>query len=122
MKTFSYKIDFERIKWHFKRGMALSGMPEMLAAAIPVALVVFYFSSIHPLETRQSELIAMLESPHAPARKIVSRSPREQIASFYGHFQPEKGFFDTLDKLHDIAEKNGIDLPRGAMNTVRMLG
>ena len=113
MKTFSYKIDFEKIKWHFKRSVARSGVFEILLALIPLALAGFYFSSILPLQHKQSELAAMLESPHVPARKVVSRDPEEQLASFYGHFQPEKSFFDTLDKLHDIAEKNGIDLPKG---------
>ena len=113
MKTFSYKIDFERIKWHLKRGMARSGVSEILVALIPLALAGFYFSSILPLQNKQSELAAMLKSPHVPARKAVSRDPEEQLASFYGHFQSEKRFFDTLDKLHDIAEKNGFDLPKG---------
>ena len=113
MKNLSTKTDFERIKWHLKRGMARSGMPEILAALIPLALAVFYFSSVLPLENKQSELVAMLNSKHDLPKKAVRQNPEEQLASFYGHFQPEKSFFDTLDKLHDIAEKNGIDLPKG---------
>lgn len=60
------------------------------------------------LTARAAELRAALARPP----RDEGRSPRAQLAAFYGQLPPADGLPDVLLRFHALAEKHGVELAR----------
>lgn len=110
----AFKIDLVRAKWHIHRSALRLELSEFICAGLLLAIAGFYFFAVLPAQNQHYELIGKLRSAKATHQaRPVAQQEDDQLARFYSYFQPDETSLDSLEKLHEIAKENGIDLPLG---------
>lgn len=118
------KIAFPvRLNWMVRRWLPALGWPGMLAIALLVMLVPFYFSAIHTaqarLTTAQHESVTVREKILQANQVITAHQGTvdEQLAEYYRAFPNELESPEWLGKMAEIAEKAGLKLNEGEYKT-----
>jgi hypothetical protein len=113
----------ERLHWHGQRLLPQLGLPGMVAIALLVTSIPFYFSAIRPLQSNLNALKQNLEDTrNASNQGKVDHSadtPMEQLDEFYRFFPSEEDSPRWLGKMVEIAGKNGLALNHGEYAVVR---
>ncbi len=110
----------EKLRWHSQRLLPQLGWPGMVAVALLVASIPFYFSAIRPLQSNLDALKQSLEYARDPVKVDHSAdTPMEQLDEFYRFFPSEEDSPRWLGKMVEIADKNGLVLNHGEYAVVR---
>src|SRR5512141_566857 len=83
----------EQLRWHSQRLLPQLGWPGMVAIALLVTSIPFYFSAIRPLQTNLNALKQNLEDARDASNSKVDHSadtPMEQLDEFYRFFPSEE--------------------------------
>ena len=107
-----------RLRWKFRNRFALFGWPGVLAMALIAVSPLFYFSIIHPMQTRLDETqrsLVVTQKQQIIVGNVAhgADTPREQLTEFYNFFPKEKIAPKWLGKLVAVAEQNGLSLDEG---------
>ena len=118
------KIAFPvRLNWMVRRWLPALGWPGMLAMALLVMLVPFYFSAIHTaqarLTTTQHESVTVRDKILLANQVITTHQGTvdEQLAEYYRAFPNELESPEWLGKMALIAEQAGLKLNEGEYKT-----
>lgn len=112
-----------RFNWMVRRWLPSLGWPGMLAIALLVMLIPFYFSAIHAAEGR---LVAAERESVSVRDKIIQANQvvtahqgtvDEQLTEYYRAFPNELESPEWLGKMAAIAEKSGLKLNEGEYKT-----
>jgi Tfp pilus assembly protein PilO len=124
MSSQSQQVAFPvRLNWMVRRWLPSLGWPGMLAIALLVMLVPFYFSAIHTAQTRlttaQHESVTVREKILQANQVITAHQGTvdEQLAEYYRAFPNELESPEWLGKMAQIAEKAGLKLNEGEYKT-----
>lgn len=110
----------EKLRWHSQRLLPRLGWPGMVAVALLVTSIPFYFSAIRPLQSNLDALKQNLEAARDPVKVDHSAdTPMEQLDEFYRFFPSEEDSPRWLGKMVEIADKNGLVLNHGEYAVVR---
>lgn len=112
----------EQLRWHSQRLLPQLGWPGMVAIALLVTSIPFYFSAIRPLQTNLNALKQNLEDARDASSSRVDHSadtPMEQLDEFYRFFPSEEDSPRWLGKMVEIAGRNGLVLNHGEYAVMR---
>ena len=111
--------------WARRRWLHLFGWPGVMAGGLLAACLAFYVSAIYPAQARLNEA---QESANSIQERVKLASnglnhneltPAEQLAEFYRIFPSDRNMLPWLQKIFDLAERQGIRLDRGEYKVTR---
>jgi hypothetical protein len=123
-ESFSLDVLAEQLRWKAGRLLPQLGWPGVLAIGLLVMSILFYFSTLRPLQASvNAKLIEVkVNREHFMQPTVIDHSqdtPGEQLAEFYKYFPAEKTSPHWLGLMMEIANKRGLSLTHGEYAIVR---
>lgn len=113
------------LRWASRRWLRILGRPGVLAIGILVVLPPFYFSAVAPAQQRldvaqRSTLTLREQVLHARKSPAdIRRSPGTQLVEFYRIFPEERYSPQWMERLVELAGRNGLSLNEGEYKVTR---
>ncbi len=98
------------LRWQLRDKLILLGIPGIIALALLLAGVVFYFVSIRPLQTGIVLAQRTVDPQRVAVKPVVKSTPTLQLAEFYKYFPAENKAPVWLGKLVEVAGEHGLSL------------
>ena len=116
---------FPKIIWYARRGTARLGAPGLVGLALLFFGLAFYLSAIRPVQTQlndlQRDVAAFKSAKQTTAANQVEElksGPAEQLSAFYKYFPKSSSAPDSLAKLYEVAQAQGLMLDQGEYRLV----
>lgn len=113
---------FKQLTWHVRRTLEQLGLPGVAGLGLLVFCAMFYVSAVVPVgkEVRLLQAGQVAAQAHArSAAEVKRQDPAAQLDSFYKTFPDVKDAPDALERLHDAAVLQGVELEQGEYHLVR---
>ena len=102
-------------------GVQSIGWPGVVGLGLLAFVGGFYFSTLHPEQTRLEDLRQeVAKSGERGTRSDRDlKTPIDKLTAFYGFFPPADHLPDLLEKIYGVAAKQGLALEQGEYRAVR---